>query len=78
MATDVKKDSNIAKVPPSGQNKFEDLKHPFLPPPILSWQEALSYFIPPNPLPAMAEGYIFPEPALFIVVQNKECQDAYF
>ena len=26
----------------------------------------------------MAEGYVFPEPALFISVQNKERQDAYF
>jgi hypothetical protein len=32
----------------------------------------------PNPPPAMAEGYVFPEPALFIAVQNKEHQDAYF
>ena len=78
MATDVKKDSNIAKVPPSGWNKFKDLESPFLPPPILSCQEALSDFTPPNPLLAMAEGYIFPEPALFTAVQNKERQDAYF
>jgi hypothetical protein len=35
-------------------------------------------FTPQNPPPEMAEGYVFPEPALFIVVQNKECQDAYF
>ena len=26
----------------------------------------------------MAEGYVFPEPALFLAVQNKEHQDAYF
>jgi hypothetical protein len=65
-------------MPPSGQNKFEDLKSPFLPPPIPSWQKALSDFTTQNPPPTMAEGYVFPEPALFIAVQNKECQDAYF
>jgi hypothetical protein len=35
-------------------------------------------FTSQNPPPAMAEGYVFPEPALFIAVQNKEHQDAYF
>ena len=78
MATDTKKNSSVPKMPPSGQNKFQDLKSLFLPPPIPSWQKALSDVTPPNPPPAMAEGYVFSEPALFIVVQNKECQDAYF
>jgi hypothetical protein len=78
MVTDAKKNSNVAKMPPSGRNKFEDLESPFLPPPIPSWQKALLDFTPPNPPPAMAEGYVFPEPALFIAVQNKERQDAYF
>jgi hypothetical protein len=35
-------------------------------------------FTPKNPPPAMAEGHVFPEPALFIAAQNKEHQDAYF
>ena len=78
MVTDAKKNSNIAKMPPSGRNKFEDLESLFLPPPIPSWRKALLDFTPPNPPPATAEGYVFPEPALFIAVQNKECQDAYF
>ena len=78
MATDTKKNSSIPKMPPSGQNKFQDLESLFLPPLIPSWQKALSDFTPPNPPPAMAEGYVFPEPALFIAVQNKERQDAYF
>src|ERR1700733_10311077 len=78
MVTDAKKNSNVAKMPPSGRNKFEDLESPFLPPPIPSWRKALLDFTPPNPPPAMAEGYVFPEPALFIAVQNKERQDAYF
>jgi hypothetical protein len=78
MVTDAKKNSNVPKMPPSGQNEFKDLKSLFLPPPILSWQKALLYFTSPNPPPAMAEGYVFPEPALFIVVQNKEHQDTYF
>ena len=78
MATDTKKNSSVPKMPPSGQNKFQDLESPFLPPPISSWRKALSDFSPPNPPPARAEGYVFPEPALFIAVQNKERQDAYF
>jgi len=78
MATDAKKNSNVPKMPPSGRNKFEDLQSPFLPPPIPSWRKALLDFTPQNPPPAMAEGYVFPEPALFIAVQNKERQDAYF
>jgi hypothetical protein len=78
MATDAKKNSNVPKMPPSGQNKFEDLQSPFLSPPIPSWQTAPLYFTPQNPPPAMAEGYVFPEPALFIEVQNKEHQDACF
>jgi hypothetical protein len=78
MATDAKKNSNVPKMPSSGWNKFEDLQSPFLPPPIPSWRKALLDFTPQNPPPAMAEGYVFPEPALFIAVQNKEHQDAYF
>ena len=78
MATDAKKNSSVPKMPPSGQNKLQDLKSLFLPPPIQSWRKALSDFTPPNPPPAMAESYVFPEPALFIAVQNKERQDAYF
>ena len=78
MATDAKKNSNVPKMPPSGWNKFEDLESPFLPPPIPSWRKALSDFTPQNPPPTMAEGYVFPEPALFLAVQNKEHQDAYF
>jgi len=78
MVTDTKKNSHVPKMPLSGQNKFKDLESPFLPPLILSWQKALSDFTPQNPPPTVAEGYVSPEPALFIVVQNKEHQDAYF
>jgi len=78
MVTDTKKNSHVPKMPPSGRNKFEDLESPFLPPPIPSWRKALSDFTPRNPPPAVAEGYVFPEPALFMAVQNKERQDAYF
>jgi hypothetical protein len=70
MVTDAKKNSNVPKMPPSGRNKFEDLESPFLPPPIPSCWKAILDFTSPNPPPAMAEGYVFPEPALFIAVQN--------
>jgi len=78
IATDSKNKSNAPKLPPSGRNKFEDLESPFLPPPIQSWRKALSEFTPQSPPPAVVEGYVFPEPALFIAVQNKERQEAYF
>jgi hypothetical protein len=76
IATDAKKTSNPPKQPPSGRDKFQDLESPFLPPPIQSWRKALSDFTPRGA--PLAEGYLFPEPALFIAVQNKERQEAYF
>ncbi|RDB30337.1 hypothetical protein Hypma_007053 [Hypsizygus marmoreus] len=63
---------------PQGQNKFEDLPDPILPPAIPAWRDALrqvnqskSNFVDPDTL-GSDFGYAFPEPASFIAYEKKE------
>ena len=64
-------------VPPPGRNKFEEPKHHLLPPVMPSWGDALRNVDRNSTLrsmdsPSPYTGYVFPDPALFVSVQNEE------
>jgi hypothetical protein len=65
-------------------NKFDDPDSPLLPPAIPSWHRAMTTLksradsLGSSDVNPIDKGYIFPEPALFLSVQNKQRQDVYF
>ncbi len=62
-----------------GRDKFLELDHPWMPPPIPSWRRAMDSIVP-APVPAGAQGswgYWTPEPALLITPKTRERQLQY-